>query len=425
MCLTDSIMKTLKIYFVVTAILFSLFNLSPVETKAQVAVSFQAFYGDLAPYGTWVSYSNYGYAWAPSVGVGFRPYYTGGHWAYTDEGWLWVSDYPWGWAPYHYGTWVMDPMYGWLWVPGYDWAPAWVSWGYYDGYYGWAPCAPGFSISVGYRPPIDYWVFASPRYMVSGNMTRYSYPATNHRISIGGNTITNVQRISTVSNTSQHGGRSYFAGPPRQDFEKNARTTVQPVALRESSKPGRTEMSGSAVNVYRPRVNKMEDARPAKVAKVEDLKPVQGRAKTVEQSKPATASGKNNPQMNSKNNVAHSTQPPAKSQARSSSPNQNTQTVHQPKEMTQPSKPNRETKQVQPERSQAVHQPAPTQHKQSQPAPPNRDVSTPQSKQMTYQHSRPQGTQRQANPHKQTSPQQQAQPMQQQGPAQAEQGRKK
>src|SRR4051812_27156734 len=124
-------MKTLKIHLAAAAVLLALFSFSPVKTKAQMAVSFQIFYNDLAPYGTWVHYPSYGYAWAPGIGVGFRPYYSGGHWVYTDEGWMWFSDYPWGWAPFHYGTWLLDPLYGWLWVPGYDWAPAWVSWGYY------------------------------------------------------------------------------------------------------------------------------------------------------------------------------------------------------------------------------------------------------------------------------------------------------
>src|SRR5207249_4016053 len=104
---------------------------------AQVSISFQVFYDGLAPYGSWVTYPGYGYAWAPRYG-GFRPYVTGGHWVFTDLGWTWVSDYDWGWAPFHYGTWVDDPVYGWLWIPGYDWAPAWVVWGTYGDYYGWA-----------------------------------------------------------------------------------------------------------------------------------------------------------------------------------------------------------------------------------------------------------------------------------------------
>src|SRR5690242_9268795 len=92
---------------IVSALFVSLLAINSTPAKAQVAVSFQVFYNDLAPYGTWVSYPSYGYAWVPAMGGGFRPYYTGGHWAYTDEGWMWLSDYDWGWAPFHYGTWVL------------------------------------------------------------------------------------------------------------------------------------------------------------------------------------------------------------------------------------------------------------------------------------------------------------------------------
>jgi hypothetical protein len=112
------------------------------------AVSFQFFYDNLSPYGAWVSYPGYGYAWAPRVAGGFRPYFSSGQWVMTDLGWTWVSYYDWGWAPFHYGSWVYDPFYGWLWVPGYNWAPAWVTWGYYDGYYGWAPLVPVFHLAL-------------------------------------------------------------------------------------------------------------------------------------------------------------------------------------------------------------------------------------------------------------------------------------
>src|SRR5579864_406878 len=90
-------------------------------------VSYQTFYDQLSPYGSWINYPGYGYVWVPNnVDPSFSPYLTNGHWVYTDMGWAWVSDFDWGWGPFHYGRWLDDPYYGWLWVPGYDWAPAWV-----------------------------------------------------------------------------------------------------------------------------------------------------------------------------------------------------------------------------------------------------------------------------------------------------------
>jgi hypothetical protein len=143
-------MKFIKKSLAIVALLlsFSAYNHSAQALPLQVSVSFQFFYDELGPYGSWVSYPSYGYVWVPSAPIGFRPYMTGGRWFFTDQGWMWASNYDWGWAPFHYGRWLLDPMYGWVWVPGYDWAPAWVTWGAYNGYYGWAPLAPGFSITI-------------------------------------------------------------------------------------------------------------------------------------------------------------------------------------------------------------------------------------------------------------------------------------
>jgi hypothetical protein len=122
------------------------------ESSAPVddASSISFYFDDLAPYGTWVDLTPYGWVWVPvDTPVGWRPY-TVGYWTYSDEGWLWVSEDPWGWIPYHYGRWTWDRDYGWLWVPGDVWAPAWVAWRYGPGWVGWAPLPP----DVSWRPDI-------------------------------------------------------------------------------------------------------------------------------------------------------------------------------------------------------------------------------------------------------------------------------
>src|SRR5690242_11279247 len=86
----------------------------------QGVITYQQFYDDLSPYGSWMDYQNYGYVWRPNIS-GFRPYYSNGYWIYTNYGWTWVSNYSWGWAPFHYGRWVNDGIYGWMWIPGYEW----------------------------------------------------------------------------------------------------------------------------------------------------------------------------------------------------------------------------------------------------------------------------------------------------------------
>src|SRR5262245_43133468 len=119
-------------------------------TPAKAAVSFDFFYSNLSPHGSWMVSGSYGNVWQPRVyAAGWNPYYDG-HWVYTDVGWTWVSDYAWGGIPYHYGTWVADPVLGWVWVPGYVWGPSWVVFRSGPDYVGWAPVPPSFSIGMSF-----------------------------------------------------------------------------------------------------------------------------------------------------------------------------------------------------------------------------------------------------------------------------------
>src|SRR5215510_16333966 len=103
-------MKKIIIYI---AIVFAVISTASQQAKSQVnvSVSFQAFYDNLSPYGSWISYPQYGYVWHPNI-RSFHPYRTNGHWAWSDDyGWIWVSNYEWGWAPFHYGRWYYDSYY--------------------------------------------------------------------------------------------------------------------------------------------------------------------------------------------------------------------------------------------------------------------------------------------------------------------------
>jgi len=100
------------------------------------------FRAALTPYGSWTFDMELGgNVWIPTVPFGWRPY-SNGSWNYTQYGWTWVAYEPWGWIPHHYGNWINHQYYGWVWVPGYTWSPANVTWGYFNGYYGWAPLPP-------------------------------------------------------------------------------------------------------------------------------------------------------------------------------------------------------------------------------------------------------------------------------------------
>jgi hypothetical protein len=125
----------------------------PTPPPPQAGVTLEVFDDALAMHGEWIVVARYGRVWRPlHVGVGWQPYLYG-EWVWTADGWFWLTDEPWGWATYHYGRWAWDPALGWFWVPGFVWAPAWVAWRVGDGFVGWAPLYPEFTV---------WWVDAYP-----------------------------------------------------------------------------------------------------------------------------------------------------------------------------------------------------------------------------------------------------------------------
>ena len=49
------------------------------------SVTYQQFYDALSPYGHWIDYPGFGYAWSPDV-ADFSPYVTNGFWVNTNLG---------------------------------------------------------------------------------------------------------------------------------------------------------------------------------------------------------------------------------------------------------------------------------------------------------------------------------------------------
>jgi hypothetical protein len=262
--------KILLAAFLVTA------SFSQIHSQdVHVSVGFQTFYDELQPYGTWVNSPQHGYVWSyrPSSGQ-FKPYSTNGRWVYTDDGWTWVSDYNWGWAPFHYGRWVYDNELGWLWVPGNEWAPAWVTWGSYNGNFAWAPIGPGISISIGtsYRPPANYWEVCPGNYFGRRDWHDHAI-RSNDRVTI-------VNKVTIINNyhTSQSGrGPGYFRGPDTRDVERYTKSPVQHVKITEAARPGGDRLQNNQVALYRPRVNddRKNSVKPPMPKRAED--PVQAK----------------------------------------------------------------------------------------------------------------------------------------------------
>ncbi len=227
-----------------------------------VGISFQVFYDDLSPYGTWVNSPDYGYVWVPNAGPDFYPYGSNGYWVYSDFGWTWVSNYPWGWAPFHYGRWYWDNWYGWIWVPGTDWGPGWVTWRVCDGYYGWAPIAPGFSFSMywGWNmniPPAQ-WIFVHDRDFCRQDIDHYYIDRHDN------DRLYHNSRFMSTTQTDPERNVRYFSGPRVTEVSKATRTDIRPIAVRDNSRPGE-DLRNGRLEIYRPAVKETADrgSRPA------------------------------------------------------------------------------------------------------------------------------------------------------------------
>ena len=213
-------------------------------------ISYQTFYDDLSPYGTWINYPSYGNVWRPSISGDFRPYLTNGYWNYSDEGWLWTSNYNWGWAPFHYGRWVYDNSYGWLWTPGYEWAPAWVTWGTFGDYYGWAPLMPDVNVGIGYNsynPPSIYWNLCDRNEISNRNIENII-----ERRDVVNNNYTRINVINNFNKTVTH-NQYYSKGPDLSEVQKFTNRTITPVNLKNANNV--EEMENAKESIKEERIN--------------------------------------------------------------------------------------------------------------------------------------------------------------------------
>ncbi len=390
-------------------VLFAGIMMSSQKVMAQDAsVSFQVFYNELSPYGTWVDNPEYGYVWVPNVDPGFVPYATNGYWVTTDEGWTWVSGYPWGWAPFHYGRWYHDQDYGPIWVPGNEWGPGWVTWRRSEGYYGWAPIGPGISIVMAYgndyNVPNNQWTFVHDRDLGRRNINNYYINSTRHITIIHNSTVISNERVDRSRNVT------YNAGPERAEVEKHAGKKFVPVAIHESSKPGQN-LNKNELQIYRPQVQKTMTAgpKPAPV-RVSNIKEVK---QPAQRSAGAPALNANPQEIRHPLPPVHTGQPP-KGQQPAAQPVKQAAPQHQaqPAPQQHQAQPTQQQHQAQP----VKQQPAPQQH-QAQPAPQQHQAQPAKQQPAPQQHqAQPTQQQHQAQPPKQQS----AQPHESQPPQKTE-----
>jgi hypothetical protein len=234
------------------------------EVSAAVQISAVAdFHAPLTPHGTWIEVGTYGRCWRPAgVAVGWRPY-THGRWVWTDCGWYWASDEPWGWACYHYGTWYHDEFHGWVWVPGIEWGPAWVSWRFGGGYYGWAPLAPRGVVVV-------------PRSFVYVEVARFHEPVRPTKVIVNNTTIINktIEVGSIKHETRSFGGGAarkvvVNEGPGVESIQKATGKAITAVPIHEAAlrNPVPTD---AATKIRESRINQKP---PTQHSKPDNVKP--------------------------------------------------------------------------------------------------------------------------------------------------------
>ena len=237
------------------------------------SASYQIFYDDLSPYGSWIDYGRYGYVWIPRVSGDFHPYATDGHWVMTHYGWTWVSDFRWGWAAFHYGRWAYESFYGWMWIPGRVWGPAWVAWRESPDYFGWAPLGPfvDITVSVGVSCPFDHYRFVPRRHFTDRYVHRY-YRDWH------GNTVI-INQTTVINETHVVNNNRYYYGPRKEIVEKSVGQKVRTAEIQDNNKPDADVVENDRIKVYRPRIdeNMPTDARkptPKRVVPATDLQPV-------------------------------------------------------------------------------------------------------------------------------------------------------
>jgi hypothetical protein len=253
------IMQNTKLSLVLALVLF--FAGTIIEGHSQDAnISFQFFYDELSPYGTWLEHPDYGDVWSPNVENNFVPYATNGYWTVTQYGNTWVSNYDWGWGPFHYGRWFNDNYYGWVWIPGSEWAPAWVAWRNGGRYYGWAPLSPGlhFSLSINLFDgiPNHYWTFVPYQYV--WHQSVYNYCAPRNR---------NIYMIHNTTYVTHHHNHHnehhrYFTGPSHDEIRRATNRPVREHYMEDRVRPGRSFSDNDRLSMYRPSVSRNDSDRP-------------------------------------------------------------------------------------------------------------------------------------------------------------------
>jgi hypothetical protein len=238
------------------------------------AMTFQQFYEQLSPYGSWLNTDKYGYVFQPAeTDPNWAPY-TYGHWVNTDDGLTWVGNDPFSWATDHYGRWTNLDGYGWVWVPGYTWAPAWVSWREGAEDVGWAPLPADSDLGIDYYNndiPWDsgyyigddadlafgigpWWYnFCPIIYIGDGDCWRHFHHRGDNFGLIG--RTRNVTHLQYTRNGDGQLGHVRSGGPSVARLNARAQTPIQTAQLERASTLTNAGLHDGRLAVFAPRVD--------------------------------------------------------------------------------------------------------------------------------------------------------------------------
>ncbi|HZK65149.1 MAG TPA: hypothetical protein VFC34_13450, partial [Puia sp.] len=87
--------------------------------------------------------------------------------------------------------------------------------------------------------------------------------------------VTIIKNITVINNMNSGSGRGhYMRGPQASNVEKYTHAPVRPVSVRESARPGRSQVQNGQVAIYRPAISRNAAGHPVAPARVQSLQSV-------------------------------------------------------------------------------------------------------------------------------------------------------
>jgi hypothetical protein len=181
---------------------------------------------------------------------------------------------------------LYDDAYGWLWIPGYDWSPAWVTWGFADNYYAWAPLMPEVNVGMqfsSWRPHPFYWNICDRSHIYDRDIA-YDILHTEQ----AGNIAAHLSIINNFNNTHVH-NLYYVSGPQINEVEKFTNRKINPVIIKEAGRINQVKHQGDELRIYRPQVQQPQlrqfkriDNNNARPLRADNDRPVMQRSQQIE-----------------------------------------------------------------------------------------------------------------------------------------------